>query len=206
MFCYVLFCFFCCINCGKLDPNTNLNFFASNHRNEQVPDKRFSRDHFATESTVADVLEVYHTSTDEDAFAPHNSQPTLRSLIESRALQVPTNNGADETWHGEHGFPYEDASDPQFLEKLRAAIDEFERQQQPPSDSNSTATATTVAAAVGDDALRFHQFTPQGLAFIVDALHALGHTELRVHRLYETVQNSDEFGIVLQKCTPANYK
>jgi len=167
----------------------------------QVPDTRFSHDHFATETTIADVLEVYFTTTDEEAFAPQNVKPTLRSLIESQALQVP--NDADETWHGEYGFPYEDASDPQFLQKLRAAIGEFEsydividnKEQENKQQKRDDQLPFVV------DTLRF-QFTPQGLAFVVDTLYSLGLTKLRVHRLYETVQNSDEFGMVLRKCTP----
>ena len=109
----------------------------------------------------------------------------MKSLIQNRAIQVA--NDAEKNWHGEYGFPYEDASDKEFLEKVKEAIDLFEQGKK----SNGVAV----------DVLQYH-FTPNSLAFIVDSLYGLGLTNLRVHRLYDTLANSDEFNIVLKRCTP----
>lgn len=150
----------------------------------QVPDKRFSHDHFSIETTVADVLQDFYRASRRNKSSKHHS---LRSLIEHRALQVA--NDAHKNWHGEYGFPYEDASDEGFLNKIKLAIADYQN-----TDNNN-------AAIDHVDVLRYH-FTPHSLAFTVDTLYALGLTDLRVHRLYETLADSAEFGMVLKRCTP----
>lgn len=49
--------------------------------------------------------------------------------------------------------------------------------------------------------LHNYRFIPQSMAFIVRTLYDLNLIDLRVHRLYETVRDGIEFGIVLKKCT-----
>lgn len=113
-----------------------------------------------------------------------NNKHRLRSIIENQALQVA--NDAAKNWHGEYEYPYESASDESFLSKLKHAITEYQ--------TNKLSTQYV-------DVLHY-QFTPHTLAFIIDTLNALGLTGLRVHRLYDTAANTDEFTLVLKRCTP----
>jgi hypothetical protein len=158
-------------------------------RFHQVPDKRFSHDHYATETTIADVLQDYHGG--RTGSNSTRNKPSLRSLVENHALQVP--NDAAKNWHGEYGFPYEDASDSAFLEKVANAVRAYKVSIQ------NNALQQGVQPNV--DVLQYH-FTPHTLAFIVDTLHSLNLTDLRVHRLYDTLADTDEFNIVLKKCSP----
>lgn len=104
----------------------------------------------------------------------------LKAILEHRALTV--HNDVPKHWAGDHGPQYPRA----VLELLRNGVAEYE---------------TSVQEHTYVD-VHHYNFTPQGLAFIVDTLHNLGLTELRVHRLYETVKDRFEFGIVLKKCKP----
>jgi len=137
------------------------------------------------------VLEDFFTTAqmdEETVSSPSRSHGTsLRSIIENSALLVP--NDAVRARRGEGGSLYDDASDPVFLQKLKTAIDEYESKQDKKADTFAVGT-------------QHYQFTPHTLAFIVDTVHSLGLTALRVHRLYDTIQKSDEFGIVLKKCSP----
>ena len=136
-----------------------------------VPDKRFGAEHFLAETTIVDIL--------EDFYQPKKSQ-TVRSIMENLALQ--SSVAAEQHWHGDHGeLPY---TDPLFLQNIREAI-------RISHEDNVTAPQI--------DVLRYH-FTPQVLAMAIDTLFVLGLTDLRVHRLYETLADSGEFGIILKRC------
>jgi predicted SAM-dependent methyltransferase len=139
-----------------------------------VPDKRYCFDHFVSESTIADVLDDHENQ--RHLLSSH----TLRSVIEHRA--VTTHNVANRHWktglHQDHG--------PQYRVKsaYEAAVKEY-----------LDAKASNAYVDVHN-----YQFTPQGLAHIVDMLYEMRLTNLRVHRLYETVIDQFEFAIVLRKC------
>lgn len=45
-----------------------------------------------------------------------------------------------------------------------------------------------------------YHFSPQTLAFVIDTLFNLELTDLKVHRVYDTLNGAFEFGIVMQKC------
>jgi hypothetical protein len=139
-----------------------------------VPDKRYCFDHFVSESSIADVLDDFENQR-------HNSSShTLRSLIEHRAFMA--HNSAQEHWKsGEqqnHGSQYKDKS------LLGAVMQEFREAKESGKYLD----------------VHNYQFTPQGLAHIVDMLYEMRLTKLRVHRLYETVLDQFEFGIVMKKC------
>jgi hypothetical protein len=143
-----------------------------------VPDKRFGSDHIAEETTIADVL--------EDFYLPRRHQ-TMRSLVENAALQSSAET-AVQHWRGDRGdLPYESARDPLFLQHIRDAIQAYHE---------------TDLTKPQIDVMRY-RFTPQSLAMVLDALFVLGLTELRVHRLYETLADSGEFGLVLKHCDTA---
>jgi hypothetical protein len=138
-----------------------------------VPDKRYCFDHYVSESSIADVLDDFENQR-------HNaSSHSLRSLIETRTM---THNSAQEHWKsGEqqnHGPRYKDKS------LFGAAMQEFREAKESGKYLD----------------VHNYQFVPQGLAHIVDMLYEMGLTKLRVHRLYETVLDHFEFGIVLKKC------
>jgi SAM-dependent methyltransferase len=138
-----------------------------------VPDKRFGAENIAEETTIADIL--------EDFYFPRGRQ-TMRSLVENSVLQ--SSADAQQHWRGEGTRPYESASDPTFLHHLRDSIQAYyERDLSTPQI----------------DVMRYH-FTPESLAVALDSLFVLGLTEMRVHRLYETLADSGEFGIVLKRC------
>jgi SAM-dependent methyltransferase len=144
-----------------------------------VPDRRFGADHIAEETTVADVL--------EDFYLPRRRQ-TMRSLVESAAL-LSSAAAAEQHWRGDRGaLPYANgASDPLYLQHIRDAIQAYHE---------------TDLTAPSIDVIKY-RFTPQSLAVILDTLFVLGLTELRVHRLYETLADSGEFGLVLTRCDAA---
>jgi len=104
----------------------------------------------------------------------------MRSVIEHRALTV--HNDIPQHWSGHHGATYPNG----VTERLQDSVNEYNVHKE--------------AGTYLD--VHNYKFTPQGLAFIVDVVHNLGLTNLRVHRLYETVNGRFEFGIVLKKCTP----
>jgi hypothetical protein len=146
-----------------------------------VPDIRFSFDHFVTETTIGDILEDYYTNRDGTVSAGLGRTPKIKSLVEKYALNVA--NSPEKNWHGEYRFPFEDANDKAFLDNIKKAISEFK------------------AAKTGYfDVPRYH-FTPSSLSFAMDTLYTLQLSDLRVHRLYYTLANADEFYIVLKKCT-----
>lgn len=103
----------------------------------------------------------------------------LSSVIEHRSLVG--HNDVAHHWKGAHGAPYSPD-----LERMKLAVKEYQDH---------------LAANIYIDVHNYH-FTPQGLAFIVDTLYNLGLTEMRVHRLYDTLDGHFEFGIVLKRCTP----
>jgi hypothetical protein len=133
------------------------------------------------ETTIADVLQDYYLVA--NGKSQPNTKHRLQSFIENQAIQVA--NDAEKNWHGEYSFPYEGASDKTFLGKLKKAIAEYQ------ADKFSLDYV---------DVLRY-QFTPHTLALIVDSLYDLGLTSMRVHRLYDTVADTDEFSLVLKRCT-----
>jgi hypothetical protein len=147
----------------------------------QLVDKNYVFDHYLTETTIADVLDDYYSSLEhpENRVAKFHK---MRSVIEHRALTV--HNDVPRHWDGEHGRPYRT----EVLEQLDNAVHEY---------------GTFAASDTYLDVHNYH-FTPQGLAFLVDAIHNLGLTNLRVHRLYETLDGRFEFGIVLKKCTSSS--
>lgn len=104
----------------------------------------------------------------------------MRSVIEHRALTV--HNDVARHWREQSGVPYPT----NYLERLQQSVNEFEQ---------------GLAEKKYIDVHNYH-FTPQSLAFIVDTVYNLGLTNIRVHRLYETLEGQFEFGIVFKKCTP----
>ena len=138
-----------------------------------VPDKRFCFDHAIPESTIADVLDDHFSGR---AAATNHE---LRSVIEHRALTQHNNAGMH--WQGKHGPLY--SAD--IVSRIVGSFQEY----------------ATAEANGGFVDVHTYQFTPQGLAFMVDILYELGLTDLRVHRLYETLENKIEFCLVLKKCS-----
>ena len=140
----------------------------------QVSDKRFTFNHFLQETSISNVLDDFYEDKQDEGF--HR----MRSLIEHRALTV--HNDVTRHWSGLNGAPFPD----HFLERVKGSLAEY--------DAGMTKKKYI-------DVHNYH-FTPQSLAFIVDAVYNLGLANLRVHRLYETLEGRFEFGIVLKKCTP----
>lgn len=107
-----------------------------------------------------------------------DGHPKLKSVLTHRALTQ--HNVAYYHWSGRHDPPFPE----NLIERLKLALVEYE------------------SAKRGEETyyVNNYQFTPQSLAHIVDTLHRMGLTSLRVHRVYETLLNQLEFFIVLQKC------
>jgi len=108
-------------------------------------------------------------------------QYKLKSVLAHRALTQ--HNVAYDHWSGRHDPPFPE----NLVERLKLALDEYE-------SANQTAETYFVN----------YQFTPQSLSHIVDTLHRMGLTSLRVHRVYETLRNQLEFFVVLQTCDGDN--
>lgn len=139
-----------------------------------LADKRYMFDHHLAETSIAEILEDFFESREDAEF--HK----MRSVIEHRALTV--HKDVTGHWSGQSGTPYSNT----VVEQLQSAVAEYEQ---------------GIADRKYIDVHNYH-FTPQSLPFLVDTIYNLGLTELRVHRLYETVNGQFEFGIVLKKCTP----
>lgn len=130
--------------------------------------------HFLPETSISNVLDDYFEDKEDDGF--HR----MRSVIEHRSLTV--HSDVARHWSGLNGALFPDY----FLDRVKSALAEYE-------------AGMTEKKYI--DVHNYH-FTPQSLAFIVDAVYNLGLANLRVHRLYETLEGRFEFGIVLKKCTP----
>jgi len=87
-------------------------------------------------------------------------------------------NDPERHWSGDDGLQYSE-----IINRIKGAIVEYEQGKKEGKYVD----------------VHNYQFTPQSLAFLADTLYGLGLTELRVHRLYETVTNTFEFCIVLKK-------
>jgi hypothetical protein len=104
----------------------------------------------------------------------------MRSVVEHRALTV--HNDVTRHWSGLSGAVYPN----NLVERLLNSVAEYDQ---------------GMAEKKYIDVHNYH-FTPQSLAFIVDTVYNLGLTNMRVHRLYETLEGRFEFGVVLKKCAP----
>ena len=149
-----------------------------------VQDKRYGANHFAEESTIAEVL---------DDFYSDRRTPKLRSLIESMVFQTSEDTASDivlqRQWRGDNGkSPFTDSGDPKFLQRLHKALESYR-----------TSSAASSSGAVNMDVPQYH-FTPHTLAIVVDTLYTMQLTDLRVHQLYDTLAGSGEFSLVLQRC------
>jgi hypothetical protein len=143
----------------------------------QIPDKRYCFDRHVPEKTIADVLDDYY----------HNrfraKAHKLKSVIEHHALTGHTNSR--KYWRkGSSDNP----RPPNWIQRIKQSIQDYEEGER----NNKYIDVHN------------YQFTPQGFAHVVDALHQLELTPMRVHRLYETPQNSVEFYAILKKCGQGN--
>jgi hypothetical protein len=129
-------------------------------------------DHFLPETDIATVLDD-HVSDHR-----HNGVHRLKSVLEHRALTG--HNDIYKHWTGQHGAEMT----PAMIAHLQNALAEYQH-------------SVTDKAYV--DVHNYH-FSPHNLALLIDTLFNLDLTDLKVHRLYDTVKGAFEFGIVLQKC------
>lgn len=107
-----------------------------------------------------------------DAYYAERTTHTLRALIEDAALTTRTR--ASQHWLGRHGVR------PRVAERALEALERY--QSQPDLEL---------------DLLDWY-FTPTSFQEVVTLLGELGHTRLRVARLYPALKNSDEFWAVLE--------
>jgi hypothetical protein len=165
---------------NKTEAPTCLSHTNPFYLDRQLADKRYVFDHFLPETDIAAVLDD-HVSDHRKKYGVHR----LKSMLEHRALTV--HNDIGKHWSGRHGSPY---PHPSMIANLQRALEEY---QQSRADKRYV------------DVHNYH-FSPHNLAFMVDTLFNLGITDLKVHRLYDTLNGAFEFGIVLQKCSPVTAK
>lgn len=100
----------------------------------------------------------------------------LRSVIEHRALT--THNESSRHWAGEHGDRYLERT-----ARIEASILEYQ------------------AASGSYIDVHSWYFTPDSAESILTTLHRLGLINIQIERVYPTRRNSNEFWMILQKCT-----
>lgn len=106
-----------------------------------------------------------------DAYYEERKVHRLAKVIEHRAFT--THNDPRRHWDGDHGAQSRGTS------SIRAAISEWK------------------SADGGYIDVHAWQFTPSSFRNLIGELNQLGLTELRIHRVYETLRNSNEFAAVL---------
>ena len=147
----------------------------------QLSDKRRMFDSFLPTTSIADVLQDYYEDNNSTYVSTHNHR--MKSIIEHRALTMQSTRH----WSSGTNSPFHRRPDrvSDFTDKVQQAVQE-----------------STLASSYID--VHNYHFTPQSLAFIIDTLFQLQLIDVRVHRLYDTMHGSSEFGIVLQKCSSAH--
>jgi len=137
-----------------------------------IPDKRFCFDHFLPVTDIADVLEAH---------VHRRTRHAVRKVIADQMMHA--HNDAKQHWLGEHG------SDPRF---------------DGPNEYRSQCILRAMAYHdAGDTYIDAHawQFTPDTFKSIINELHAVKMSPLKVARLYSTVFGSFEFYALLEKCS-----
>jgi hypothetical protein len=114
-------------------------------------------------------------STIADVLEAHYSQRVIHSLqsqVEHEALTTHNNDVAH--WAGDHGSP------PNVGERTRQALERYR------ADPNAYVD------------VQAWYFTPTSFKELLDLLHELGHTSLRVSRIYPTLRDGNEFWAALE--------
>lgn len=135
-----------------------------------VPDKRYCFDHFLCETQLSEVV---------DALINKRDKPLPKDIFDHRFFT--THNDPVRHWRGDHGdnpctLPFSGERSKLFLAELRRLSQ---------ADSYSD--------------VHVWKFTPQVFRLLIDNLCSLGMIGLRIERIYQTVNNSNEFYAVLVK-------
>jgi len=133
-----------------------------------VPDKRYCFDHFFPETSLVDVIQ---------AWIEKRKRHALKDVLEHRFFFA--HNDPVRHWQGDHGvnraiLPLQTEQATSFLAELERVIS-------------------------SDDYADVHawKFTPSTFHAVLENLFNLKFVNLKVTRLYKTVQNSNEFYVVL---------
>lgn len=116
-------------------------------------------------------------STIADVIAAHEEKrkaPAVKSIIEHRALT--THNDTKRHWNEDHGNPYDGMSI-----RITNALREYRAAQGAYID------------------VHCWYFTPERFSQVFSVLNEMGLVSLRLHRLYPTRRDSNEFWVILEK-------
>lgn len=147
-----------------------------------VPDKRYCFDYYLSETTLPEILDDYYNGR----FVSDNTHKFKSSI----KMAMTTHNDATKHWNGIHSANQEsdkaNEDPPPFkydIQRIKEVWDQYDESQRKGAYNDS----------------HNYQFTPRMLRDVMDAVYRLELTNMRVHRIYETLRNTLEFVVVLKK-------